>query len=48
MNKKIIAIARLKQNGEEEIIENAETSNIKAASFYIHYKPSTILYARKK
>lgn len=41
-------IVRLKQNGEEEIIETAETSIAKPASFYIRYKPSTILHARKK
>ncbi len=41
-------IIRRKQNGEEEIIGTAESANTNRASFYIHYKPSTILHARKK
>lgn len=41
-------IVRVNQNGEEEIIETAGASAVKLTSFYIRYKPSTILHARKK
>lgn len=44
-NNKII---RIHQNGEEEVISTAETSPVKSASFYIRYKPSTVLYLKKK
>jgi len=41
-------IIQRKQNGEEEVISTAETLPVKLASFYIRYKPSAILHARKK
>ncbi|MEJ7676420.1 MAG: hypothetical protein WKG06_00770 [Segetibacter sp.] len=40
-------IIRKKHNGEE-VISTAETSPVKLASFYIRYKPSTLLHTRKK
>ena len=41
-------IIRIHQNGEEEVISTSETSPVKSASFYIRYKPSTVLHVRKK
>ena len=41
-------IIRIHQNGDEEVIATAETSLVKSTSFYIRYKPSTLLHARKK
>ncbi len=41
-------IIRKKHTGEEEIISTAEASPVKSATFYIRYKPSTLLHARKK
>ena len=41
-------VIRMNQNGEEEIIETSESSPLKSASYFIRYKPSTILHARKK
>lgn len=41
-------IIRKTHTGEEEVIETAEASPIKTATFYIRYKPSTVLHARKK
>ena len=40
-------IIRIHQK-EEEVICTAETSPVKSASFYIRYKPSTVLHVRKK
>jgi hypothetical protein len=41
-------IVRIKQNGEEEVIATVEDARLKSGSFYVSYKPSTVLHARKK
>lgn len=41
-------IVRIYPNREEEIIETVESSPVKSGSYYVYYKPFTVLHVRKK